>query len=276
MRTRCAIPALLLLIVAAASGQILTSSSFSTGPDQVLRGVITFQTPWFPPYAIVGAPYYGEYVSEHVEALPNGAHITQSSRYQKVWRDSQGRTRTERPMGGANTSGTPPIVQITDPVAGYLYVLDTQRKVAHRIAPGASRAAGPVPTPNAVATSAAAAAAEPATELKSANPRPQITSESLGTRTIDGIVAEGSRNTTVYPTGSTGNDAPFNVTCETWLSKDLNIVVLMTNSDRRGDVHTSKITNIDTHEPDPGLFVPPADYTVVDETSSFTITYAAQ
>src|SRR5260370_25729649 len=51
----------------------------------------------------------------------------------KVWRDAEGRTRSERPLGmGPNQASMPLIVEITDPVAGFKYTLDTQNKVAHR------------------------------------------------------------------------------------------------------------------------------------------------
>src|SRR5260370_26422859 len=51
----------------------------------------------------------------------------------KVWRDAEGRTRSERPLGmGPNQASMPLIVEITAPVAGFKYTLDTQNKVAHR------------------------------------------------------------------------------------------------------------------------------------------------
>ncbi len=36
--------------------------------------------------------------------------------------------------------------------------------------------------------------------------RPQIARESLGTQTIEGVLAEGSRTTLTYPIGAIGND----------------------------------------------------------------------
>jgi hypothetical protein len=41
-------------------------------------------------------------------------------------------------------------------------------------------------------------------------------------------------------------------------------------------VTTLKIADLNTHEPDSALFVPPAGYTIVDETASFTITWGAE
>jgi hypothetical protein len=266
----------------------LTSSSFSTGPDQVVRGAITFQTPWLPLSPVVGAPYYGESTSEHVQTLANGAHITRIGQYKRTWRDAQGRTRTEGPMamGRPASPDVPTVIQISDPVAGYMYVLDPEKKVVHRVvaAPGWSQSANSVrvangPTPPAGAGGSAStrsvATAQPA-ERKSAAERPQTIHEALGTRAIDGVVVEGSRTTAVYPIGSANNDAPFSVTTESWRSPDLNLMILMTNDDPRTGAITSRIVNLNTLEPDPSLFVLPADYTIVDETSSFTITWKVQ
>ena len=82
MKRRCAILYLLPLLAAAAFGQMLTSSSFSMGPNKSFQGAATFQTPVLVPRPIVGAPYYGEHISEDVQTLANGAHITRSSQYQ--------------------------------------------------------------------------------------------------------------------------------------------------------------------------------------------------
>jgi hypothetical protein len=287
MGRHCGILSLLPLFAAAAFGQMLTSSSFSTGPDKSFQAAVTFQTPMLVPHPIVGAPYYGEHISEDVQTLANGAHITRSSQYQRTWRDSQGRTRTERLVAKTSLPDVPPLIQITDPVAGYFYALDAGKKVVHRVAltlPGGAQSVNSAPMSNGAAPrtgaagsgSAAIAVAGSAIERKSEAPRPQISQEALGTKTLDGIVVEGSRTTTVYPIGSANNDAPFSTTVETWRSPDLSLVLLMTNDDPSTGVIASKIVNLNTQEPDPALFVPPPDYTIVDETGSFTITWGAQ
>ena len=179
------------------------------------------------------------------------------------------------------------LIQITDPVAGYFYALDAAKKVVHRVAlapPGGAQSAnsnrmsnGAISRTGAAGSgSAGIAVAGAAIEQKSEAPRPQISQEALGTKTIDGIVVDGFRTTTVYPIGSANNDAPFSTTVEAWRSQELNLVLLMTNDDPRTGVITSKIVNLNTQEPDAALFVPPTDYTIVDETGSFTITWGAQ
>jgi len=274
VRRYCALLSLLLPLAVAAFGQMQVSSSFSTGPNNSPRGSFTFQSPSFASRPVVGAPYYGEHISEQVQTLANGAHITHTNENFRTWRDSEGRTRTERLV---IIAGVPQIIQITDPVAGYNYVLDTEKKVVHRIAV-------PAVTPSAKSTRPAAAgscncertAKAAATEPKSDEPRRHFTNESLGTKTIDDIVVEGSRTTTLFPIGSTHNDAPFKVILETWRSPELGLVLLSTNDDPRYGVSTLKIVNLNRQEPDAALFVPPSDYAIVDETGSFTITSGAE
>jgi hypothetical protein len=67
-------------------------------------------------------------VTETVQTLADGTHITQTMPPVRVYRDSLGRTREER----AIFEGSPVIVEITDPVAQARYTLNTGEKVAHR------------------------------------------------------------------------------------------------------------------------------------------------
>lgn len=124
-----------------AMGQSMTSGSLSatgTNSGKGMRGSASFGA--LPPFArqtVKGAPYSGEEVSEHVQTVADGTRFTQSNMQRKVFRDSEGRVRTERPMFMGNPmANTPPdsptVIEITDPVAGFHYVLDTQSKVAHR------------------------------------------------------------------------------------------------------------------------------------------------
>lgn len=104
--------------------------------------------------------------------------------------------------------------------------------------------------------------------------RPEFTSEDLGTQVIEGVVAEGHRQTTTFPVGSQGNDRPIATTSETWMSPELKIVILRKTSDPRSGEDTLKTTNLSRAEPDLALFQPPPDYTIVDETSPFTIHFS--
>ena len=228
MKRPCALLFLLLLLAAAASGQMLARSSFSTGPDGATHGSATFQLPAHMLRPVLGAPYSAEEVSEHVQTLASGVHITQTTSRVKEWRDSLGRTRTERPMSllGRVAQEVPTLIQISDPVAGYLYTLDVEKKVAHRVAgpppPEGNLADNRVYVHGGVSSvlfAEAAAAAAPAPKRPAAAKKPSVhgqdvTTETLGTNTIDGVVVEGMRQTAVYATGSQGNDQ-----CSFWLNR---------------------------------------------------------
>jgi hypothetical protein len=253
---------------------------------------------------VTGAPYSGEEVSENVKILTDGTRITQKMMGRKVWRDSEGRTRTERPLGmGPNQSAAPLMIEITDPVAGFKYTLDTQHKVTHRqaLVPMPSRGvpagtagtsaarrseafSDPPPRPAAaVATggggggSAASVGFVGMTASGSlpaqidASMRPRFASESLGTQTIDGVLVEGTRSTVTYPIGMMGNDREFSAVTENWMSPDLKIQILSKTNDPRNGESTFRIANLSRTPPDPVLFLPPSDYTVVDEAGPFSI-----
>jgi hypothetical protein len=52
--------------------------------------------------------------------------------------------------------------------------------------------------------------------------------------------------------------------------------ILSITHDPRSSDRTFKIANLSRTAPDPTLFMPPADYTIVDEKDQFTIQYKGQ
>ena len=90
------------------------------------------------------------------------------------------------------------------------------------------------------------------------------TVESLGTRQIEGVAAEGTRTTVTIPAGQIGNLNPINMVTERWFSKDLQMAVLITRRDPRSGETVYRLTNIVRAEPPPDLFSVPSDYRVVD------------
>ena len=90
----------------------------------------------------------------------------------------------------------------------------------------------------------------------------EVNQEQLGTQTIEGVAAEGTRVTFTIAAGKIGNERPIVTVNERWYSQELQTVVLSKNSDPRMGETTYRLTNIDRSEPDPSLFQVPADYTV--------------
>lgn len=88
--------------------------------------------------------------------------------------------------------------------------------------------------------------------------------ESLGTRTIEGVEAEGTRITHTIPAGEIGNEQPINIVAESWYSPELQTVVMSRNSDPRVGENVYRLTNINRSEPARTLFEVPADYTIKD------------
>jgi hypothetical protein len=220
--------------------------------------------------AVTGAPYSAVEITEHVQTLADGTHITQPSQKVTFYRDSQGRTRVERsslsPLGASVAADAgPSFVEISDDVTGVRYTLDVKNHTARKIV---ARFADPPPQRLNVVPGSASSKIVPANRsiLSSDQQqlRPQFSSESLGTQIIEGVMAEGSRTTVVYPVGFMGNDRPITTTSETWTSAELKRTVLSKNSDPRSGESTIRLTNISRAEPDPSLFQVPSDYEVVD------------
>jgi hypothetical protein len=213
-------------------------------------------------------PYSAEQVSEHVQTLADGTHITQTTHTTKLYRDSAGRTRTEHtftPPPGAVIASAPSFVQIADPVAGYHYMLDSRSQTARRTSWPSSMRRPDVAIPATPPLPAVLPATKAAFTADSTRPHPDMSHESLGTQTIEGVLAEGTRTTVTYPVGFMGNDRPITTVSETWMSLDLKAVVLSKMSDPRNGESTTRLTNIVIAEPDPALFQVPADYSIVDE-----------
>src|ERR1700733_10085462 len=85
------------------------------------------------PPATAGAPYSAQVVTASTTAFSDGNQIVRSKTV-RCYRDSQGRTRVERPTGGfAQTdsgTGGDVLITINDPVGGQHIVLNPERKIA--------------------------------------------------------------------------------------------------------------------------------------------------
>jgi hypothetical protein len=256
--------------------------SFSIGPN-----IVSTQG------ARPSAPYSATEESSRVQTLADGTHITQKPRVSKIYRDSQGRTRTEQSFCNfdPNDGLVFTIVIIRDPVDGVGYVLDTQNHIAHRLTPsgdtkpqaasvpaaGSSSQASHVSVFSSNApsggTSIATSSATSTTGVALTTRADAVESESLGTQIMEGLTVEGKRTTTTVPINAEGNDQPIKIVRESWFSPDLKTTVLSKNNDPRVGENTFRLIDVNLSEPDPALFRPPADYKIVDDSSSVHIEY---
>lgn len=191
--------------------------------------------------AVAGAPFSAERHRVRNRTLRDNTLVTEIWPVRKTYRDAQGRTRIERPLlTFANAPEFPRVVELDDPGAGTEYILEPQRKLAHRFTL--------IPVASEPAASGAA--------------------ESLGTWVIQGFRAEGLRVTTAIPAGA--------IVTETWIAPDLQIVVRQKLIDPRFGESIEELTGIRAGEQDPSLFRVPSDYSVVDESGDFGIPFTAR
>ena len=215
---------------------------------------------------VTGAPFSATISTQTTQTLADGNTI-QHSTTGTFARDSQGRTRREMTLpaiGPFATSGeTPPhMVEIYDAVAGVHYILDPFRKVAHKMdrrGPGKHMnvtTAGPMQVPD-DQNAGVAIAVQPGP-----NDKDEVTTTSLGTQTINGVEAQGTRYTRTIPAGQIGNSKPITIVTERWYSPDLQMVVMNKRTDPMNGDSVTQFTDIQRGAPDPALFQVPSDYRV--------------
>jgi len=216
------------------------------------------------------APFSGVAHSTLEQRLYDGNVIrTQVEVHQA--RDSAGRTREERQLGcamGEDGQMHPRInININDPVAkesiSWTVNDPLGRKVVritHFPAPP-NRTVNPPPTPTPEQQQLRAEQQRLA-QLQAQNQRNQIVNEQLGTRTLNGVEAIGTRTTQTIPAGKQGNDMPLVITNETWRARALDLTLFASREDPRTGKSTFEYTELNLGEPDPSLFTPPAGYTI--------------
>jgi hypothetical protein len=230
-----------------------------------------------PAATIPGAPYSAQAVTQHVQTLADGNRITQTTT-NTVARDSKGRVYREESLPGfGNNNAEPPhLVLIEDPVAGQHITLDSNAKTAIKMpfaqmkrADEATARLGVPPPPGDVRvffnSTGSGQSQQTITALKMKIDNDRAATTDLGTQTIEGVPAQGTRITRTIPAGEMGNELQLVITTETWYSPDLKVLVMSKSSDPRMGETTYKLTNLSRSEPDPTLFQIPADYTIKDQ-----------
>ena len=236
---------------------------------------------------VKGAPFCATVTTEHTQNFADGNRIHTSDN-SSLCRDGEGRTRREATlnlMGAAAQTDAPKLITIVDPVAGFRYTLDSESKIAHKMALGAdvkmSGTGAPVGKGGQVIFYQRVGTGGPNMVLndnvffkKSTETSDEATpsAENLGDQTINGIHATGTRITTTIPAGKMGNEQPIHVTSERWYSPELRATVMTKHDDPWAGELKTQFTNVNTSEPDASLFQVPPDYKVSDEkTGPFVI-----
>jgi len=202
---------------------------------------------------VTGAPFSASFTTESTETLADGNQIKHTSTG-TIARDSQGRTRRDMtlPAFGATAAAgqaAPHVTFVNDPVAGTRYILEADTKTARQMPPPPDKSQFTRKAHNGGGPGAEAADKETVTT-------------SLGTQTIGGVTAEGTRYTRTIPAGQIGNAKPIVIVTERWYSADLQMVVMTKRSDPRSGDTTFQMTSIARTEPAASLFQVPTDYAV--------------
>lgn len=200
--------------------------------------------------SIAGAPFSADVVKEFTRVLADGRQIPAVT-HGKMFRDSEGRTRSETELLSSASTEPRHFVTIVDPVRQVSIVLDQQNKTA-TIAdlPIAPVAAQTVKLEQQVQENRVSAKA-----LAIAG------SEDLGTSAIEGFNVTGTRRTQPSEATESGEQTPRAVV-ESWFSPVLKIELQARIAGPRVGETITKLQNITAGEPDPMLFEVPADYTV--------------
>lgn len=211
--------------------------------------------------SVTGCPFSAVVEIKSTQTLGDGSHIVTKVKALS-YRDSLGRvgyqsftvkdTDTDK-----NVSEGPNMIEIYDPVAGFSYMILSDRSAAWR-----SKLSGPVLAVGDLPRHANAAAAAAASS-SAPDPRVKFVIDDLGSQQMQGVLVFGTRTIRTIPVGVEGNDRELTVTSETWVSRELGFALLKKTSDPRSKDREMRVTSLQQSEPDPTLFLVPAGYTIV-------------
>ena len=192
---------------------------------------------------VTGAPYSGTLIEQRQQTLADGNQISVKSET-KVYRDAEGRVRKEvtRTMRSGETKT---FVMLFDPVAGFAARLNPETLTAekHGIPPQGAKARH---------------RATPSEGEDASN----VSTEDLGSKSIEGLAATGKKVTRTIPAGEMGNSEPIKNVREVWTSTLLKVPLSVTSSSPAFGTSTAQLTGISQSAPDATLFQIPSNYQV--------------
>jgi hypothetical protein len=214
---------------------------------------------------VTAAPYTATATTESTQVLADGNRIVNKTS-SFVARDSQGRTRRETDLHRIGTMqvDSPKTVFINDPTTHTQYIFTPGGGEATKVVRSEGNwKEGPQiielrKTREQRLKDKTLVTVQGAHEgQQSKESSEQVKHEDLGTQTLEGVSAQGKRETVTIPAGQIGNERPIEIVTETWFSPDLHTMVLRKHSDPRVGDSTYRLTDIKRNEPDASLFQPP-------------------
>ena len=184
---------------------------------------------------IAGTPFTATVLINNEGSAADGSRSSQHTIIE-IARDSAGRIRNERhKFVPESFRGTPPVL--------FVHTYDPATRISHIYDPVTMTYRDQVVPP----------------------PRQSIDQkggkeEDLGSTTLNGTQARGTRITHTIPARVSGTGKDVDMVDEVWFSDELQMNVLEQHSDGRGGLQTLAILSIKREEPDAALFEVPAGY----------------
>jgi hypothetical protein len=236
---------IILSAIALAAFQISSAQTPAHAPDG--GSFERIQSVSIPPKT--SAPFTATVVTEWTRLLEDGTTTTIKN-HRTVARDSVGRVFQERrnftPNGDKETT-TLSELDYSDPIRHELYVCSPRTHTCN-VHPYDQAAATPVSSPASVTLPKGAGS---------------ITLESLGQSTIGNLEVLGSREITTINPGANGYQHPEPTIKEFWYSPQLEVNLITKRFEPRGGAQNFSLENINLNEPNPDLFVLPANYKLI-------------
>ena len=234
---------------------------------------------------VKGAPYSAQASTQTTQTLADGNQIVNNNTA-TVYRDAEGRERREQslpnigPFAAQNATPAQTVFFYFRPGRRRKLFAESggahRHQTAHPVVPAAGRhrqwqschqatirvgnLGGPAPGRPGTGLRPHRSAS---TTASGPPPNPPAV-EQLGTQSIQGLQATGTRTTITIPAGQMGNSLPIQIVDEVWRSPDLQVIVQSTHSDPRMGTTVYTLNNVSRTDPSPTLFQVPADYTIKD------------
>jgi len=199
--------------------------------------------------SLPNAPFTATVNTEWIRQLPDGSTITLKN-HRAIARDTAGRIFQERraliPDDGKTQSGITQI-EISDPVTHELYICMPHGRTCQVevFSPPES-----LPyTPPAKAHAAQGSSSE---------------SVDLGKQSVAGLETVGTRETTIIPAGTVGNNSPLLSKREFWFSPQLGVNLISKRQDPFSGTQNFEVSDITLGDPDAKLFEVPSGFKILD------------
>jgi hypothetical protein len=203
-----------------------------------------------------GAPFQAERLTTTESLLQDGSTLIRNV-HEILGRDNDGRFFAESYSSQAADKPGQHFYLIADPTA---------KRVLSWV--GASKTATSSPLLATTHLQVSALPSDPSSETTQfPKDKTTVTMEDLGSGTIAGVLATGTRTVTVVAAGTNGNDQPLRSSQEIWIAKDLQIVVAETDFSPISGTRTVQIVSLTLTAPPSSLFELAVGLTVRERTA---------